>query len=1578
MPEYDGLPVNQDQLPGPDQIAPQDRSSGGLNALGWAFVAGSLGFGIYRNVPSYLKTKALIALEEMVSSGMDKIPFLKKIVPALAETFEKYENTGINPISVTKTVESKLRGNYLEHDVKALHNIYKSYTAGKLGGNVHDVTAGVFEHYFLDNVKDAYHYTDSVVANKLGGWQSATWEHLAKIAASGKTAIDDITVQNPWLKGVTAPIDKLRELMALPAMDVQARQFLKSKGQYFSDMLDAGVSPWSFFSVGQGVYTKLPSNLTSASSPALFAGALASKSIAFSNTNRFSASNILESLAQVKLPVVGFKPFQTLFPTELARRGPGIATIDSGIENELGTASQFNRYLSSGGKIFGIKTISQGSNGFYEEISNTLAEGYQLGRIRSGMGSAYLNRVGQHIQVSRPPRQPGPFLQKLDAIDQSTAAYLGTKPTGVSTFFNNILDSISAFGERFGLSTAYRTNPEDRGLIGNTIARLHQVAHQGIEITEPFASGRAKPLPPGTSPFWEGIQKTLGIDTQAPVKTTADLSWFERTLLAIGHEPKRKVLLESKLPGGGSILKEQRIPIARFGTDKIPAINDHYGGKFGFYATKPIKGLSDFANNVFSRAGWLFEQTLGLGLKPGRGPLGTLGKYLGLAGLTYAGTQALGYMDYKIKQLSGVSPTEAASAGLLYSHYGQLKLQEGLGITAGAKKLEDLYPGIESSTLSKGTRAAAFALGGAWLGKYFHSPLLGFAGGALLGAVSATTDFTKPANEFLDEIEGRKSVITKRSRWWGLGRQPFEGEGAQMALPHWFQRMRSDYEDVSVYGSKSESWRGSWMPTPENLFLLKNLFDPYYVERRHYYSRPYPTSAPLFNEIPIVGSLLSATVGRVIKPQISMHQDAYRFPLTIPTTSSPSDIEAQIGFTPTYGQIFPSDRKLRQRLDIALADTIYKLKELSGLPGFMYESMANSVGFRMQHAPMAQDAGAITSTARQYYDQGMGGLFGMTELLRRFITPENKWDTINNVPGMYLPDWLPGRRSVFKRDRRSVSDFHTGDPYARIQAGEARLPGAGYEQLHQLHSGQSGVYDPVDRFMVLADVAPTSAAFSSYKTIVSKWQRAGLLNDFWSKKYFEGLEIAKQRTQQLEPGDQRRYTRQNFWDTNLTINAVTGPGQFEANGKIFKLAGVDADVSRIMYRRGLQPADAGGIRNKVNELDAQLRSMVGQKVRVKAGMRDDDAFPVVIEGFNDRFIQEGLGNDELDPLSTYARHGGVHPLASAWEHVRHAELPGPIGWPLNKLFTRYDAVEQYRRKEIEGADFAGWNAPVNNFLKPWFKQTYHFITGSNRPWGDTIAQRQTDTYFDNLQYYKYRKAQVAASQLGDPSAKNMEQMWRRTMIGMRAPGANWMRDAYGAMPGRERKYFDSFRRVQDQQDRKKILEMVPTEMQPIYMGVWNSLDPSVDGPMPKTFMQKGAMRGPLQMSQENVDSSVASFMSSHAIPENTWYGWNPSVNTDDVKIATILKAGQDIHQAGFFESQVRSIRVSRPYMLGQGAPEAFTSETSTDWSRYRRIMDQFGSATPTFTGQSSVRIRRKKNFSRDARGYQQGQNSRFR
>ena len=155
-------------------------------------------------------------------------------------------------------------------------------------------------------------------------------------------------------------------------------------------------------------------------------------------------------------------------------------------------------------------------------------------------------------------------------------------------------------------------------------------------------------------------------------------------------------------------------------------------------------------------------------------------------------------------------------------------------------------------------------------------------------------------------------------------------------------------------------------------------------------------------------------------------------------------------------------------------------------------------------------------------------------------------------------------------------------------------------------------------------------------------------------------------------------------------------------------------------------------------------------------------------------------------------------------------------------------------------------------------------------------------------------------------------------------------------------------------------------MKPIYMGLWNNMDPASDAVhSPLTFKERGRLPG-VEMSQQAVDAEVASYFGSHAIPKESWVGWQPSVPMENIKLATHMATSRDIHAAGFFNQQAMQIRTMQPYLLGQPVREAFSQRDQFDALQKARIMAEFAGASPNQLGYNRVSYRKRRNPRQDA------------
>jgi hypothetical protein len=184
----------------------------------------------------------------------------------------------------------------------------------------------------------------------------------------------------------------------------------------------------------------------------------------------------------------------------------------------------------------------------------------------------------------------------------------------------------------------------------------------------------------------------------------------------------------------------------------------------------------------------------------------------------------------------------------------------------GHSSLESIESGYEN--ISLGMRKITDKVGlTSWLKKVKEaSPLWQYASG----------DYTSYQSE-QEHREWLQNGYTpvRRGRYWLFGSaNEFRGSSISYWQPNHLRRETANAYDISLYGSYDEKWSHSLVPTPGNLLSpLKALFDPYYLERKHYYDRPYPVSGQMFQQGTPWGAVLNPTIGAFFKPVIRMHEN---------------------------------------------------------------------------------------------------------------------------------------------------------------------------------------------------------------------------------------------------------------------------------------------------------------------------------------------------------------------------------------------------------------------------------------------------------------------------------------------------------------------------------------------------------------------------------------------------------------------------------------------------------------------------------------------------------------------------------
>lgn len=383
---------------------------------------------------------------------------------------------------------------------------------------------------------------------------------------------------------------------------------------------------------------------------------------------------------------------------------------------------------------------------------------------------------------------------------------------------------------------------------------------------------------------------------------------------------------------------------------------------------------------------------------------------------------------------------------------GQARVFDALGITGVAKHLNGLLPGF--------TTSAPGALVGAVVSRTLGGGPLGMMKGFAVGAIGNRLlspylpDFTKSYDQLEAEYQGKVEVPMMKSPTWLLGATPWEGSKVIGYQPNWYVRTKSRWKETdTLYGSTLRKLIHE--PIPFVGLSIGDFVDPYYMERKHYFSRPYPETGEWGKEVPLVGPLIAGTLGRIFKPKKTMHQEfltgpadlsedsVYPFAIQPPTVAEgqgmmyhTQNLRTMGGRSSLMGNfVYGGDNKMWAH--VAGEDFLEVTQNFAGLPGFM----AGTVKDKLVNAPMVlptlETAGRMASMTRSYFDMNLGGMGVFTEPVRRLIDkPDYKRYGINPIPNM-MPNWLP-------------QEFLTGDPYSRIMKGELRLPGKAYQVTHRI------------------------------------------------------------------------------------------------------------------------------------------------------------------------------------------------------------------------------------------------------------------------------------------------------------------------------------------------------------------------------------------------------------------------------------------------------------------------------------------------------------------------------------------------
>lgn len=804
-------------------------------------------------------------------------------------------------------------------------------------------------------------------------------------------------------------------------------------------------------------------------------------------------------------------------------------------------------------------------------------------------------------------------------------------------------------------------------------------------------------------------------------------------------------------------------------------------------------------------------------------------------------------------------------------------------------------------------------------GERVYSPFfLGMAarGAAEVQAAGALTPGGQTYAEKREEIfEGETAI--RAGRWWPLGNTPFKGGRIQYYRPSWYRRLMAGhlYTD-QTYGSPMEH-----LAFGQDFSPLRPL-DPYRFERQHYADRPYPQSGDYFTgPWGPLNPILNATIGRVLKPRITMHKDELAAGLAGYQgvgeygAMMPSGIMTSGFNTPpgggygvagqggpaggggiaagqnaayaSAGQYSLGTASNIVQSDIRAVNDTYAAAAGAG-PSGAYGVNPMSYGQTNIMRPRILQAGEPVSTGSLGYQAGELG-YRAQELF-----------------GIYGFAFASGREALGFGNK----DLTPDDP---VLASASRAYG-GSRAFWDLNIGGIGDFPlPIEGNYANLELSEIVRRFipkerSSAQT-VNPIPNMMSLEQPWlpGSDYYINFKQGDPYTA-IQEGEMRLpgsgYERFN------TLNS-------DENGKYglidqHKILGDVAPWST-EYRK------INSLVNSLNMTPEQMSRVETTRMQVEAKSVKNEFTPY-----------EYKYSSPLDTLKSPLGHA----IGRGAEWFAHRD-----SYFNTKFLPERTAVEDWERENVYGSTFPQWEHPIDDFLNPIaykatqrhpiaatlmtgamgslfgrtgraktvgsviggavglgasiYGRTYEMVTGDRYMPAERRKQIALEEYTDILTYTKNMRLASQAKATGDmeTSTRFMQQA-RQTMYGADVYNGSLSEIAM-AVPKRKREHFRAMLSAPEE-ERDQILSTAGRLERRIFQAAWG---------------RKVEERPELD-----------DYFQEHELPAENWEGWHPNTNMEDIKIKMAQSMGIELSEMGYYPQQIREANLLNPSYPSFSAP----------------------------------------------------------
>jgi hypothetical protein len=390
-----------------------------------------------------------------------------------------------------------------------------------------------------------------------------------------------------------------------------------------------------------------------------------------------------------------------------------------------------------------------------------------------------------------------------------------------------------------------------------------------------------------------------------------------------------------------------------------------------------------------------------------------------------------------------------------------------------------------------------------------------------------------------------------------------------------------------------------------------------------------------------------------------------------------------------------------------LGETAYSMTEIGGMYGFLTNTFTG-LEDRMAPKVALQSSDRMYGLQRKFWDENLGGLGGeISEIYRRFLPHKrNQIDEYNPLRNK-MPDWMPGLEYFV--------DFKHGDPFIKIPKGEGRLPGPGYESINKLHSDSMfGRYGALDRFKILADVAPWSEQYKYYDSVISKMREDETIQesdysdvqrirdmvkqrkkkyDLYPYKFKYADQIKKQTVTVARMIDAKTFVTDEYPNTPIRMAGIDLPAQdSEYYSEI-----IDRISKYISPGKKVRIGIASDPLIRINEDTMGTMSAVvydgwGDPIQAKIARAKSGAFMGLVGGV--RPVTADYEDTSATTVNALNEKGTIT-VGKIWEAFSHLDTPFHT-----KLLKVRSPLEHYKRQMLYGKDWQSWSNPIRDWVMP--------------------------------------------------------------------------------------------------------------------------------------------------------------------------------------------------------------------------------------------------------------------------------------